>query len=174
MAYRRRVNAVRRRTGWDIGPTISTQEVVSADGSVLFSGAQQTLGDGHTICRIRGEILVAMTSFSAADDAFKFAFGIGVTTSEAFAAGVASLKLPLSDQTWEGWMWHSYGHVAASMLSAAGNFGPASVWRCPVDTKAMRKLEDNDILYCVGEFDEVNDGASCIVMGQMRTLLMLP
>ncbi len=89
-----------------------------------------------------------METATAVGDGFFGAVGVGVFTDAAIVAGVASLNLPITDEFWDGWLWHSYfaclttGQISAAGVSLSGgqtNNVTAAV-RMEVDSKAMRKV----------------------------------
>ena len=97
------------------------------------------------------------------------AHGIGIVTADANSAGV--YPDPLAEDTWDGWIWHSF---FSTFVPDATD--PAS-WqhsRIVIDNKAMRKLQETDVIFGITEVDEVNDGSTAILQSDSRTLLMLP
>ena len=74
---------------------------VSNTGSTLLSGLAFEIPG--TIIRTRGMITIFPTSFGA-DLNVVGAFGIGLVSAEAFAAGIASVPEPYADSDWGGWM----------------------------------------------------------------------
>ncbi len=148
--------AVRRRTAWGVGPEGELAHTTSV--AQLFSiGSAATL-EGSTVVRIRGEFMAFLTSVDAAGAGFRGAVGIGLTTVEAFTAGIASVPTPLSDDDAEIWLWHSFFHVLAlgtDTNSLAG--APANV-RLVIDSKAMRKEDFGTVLF--GAVEVVESGVA--------------
>jgi hypothetical protein len=80
------------------------------------------------------------------------AVGIGVAEEQAFAIGQTAMPSPISEQDWDGWIyWHPLvlGSMATTMQN--GNAG-YSVVRMPIDSRAMRKLDLGDTIFCSIEF----------------------
>jgi len=120
-----------------------------------------------TIIRNRGVVVVKPQSFGADVDVLG-AFGVGIVSAEAFAAGVASVPSPYLDADWAGWMvWRTFAfHFEfASALTIAL---PANI-SFEVDSKAMRKIGPNEVLVYVAESQA---GALSIFDG-LRTLIKL-
>ena len=98
--------------------------------------------------------MIALKDAAASADGYHGAFGIGVFTAEAFAA--AAHPLPLTDNFWDGWLYHTYFDVfAADLLGGGGTNQIPGAFRAEVDSKAMRKLKLNDTITAVIEVAEV-------------------
>jgi hypothetical protein len=96
-------------------------------------------------------LTLTLSSVAAALDGFTGAFGIGVINKTAFAAGVASVPTPIVEQAWDGWIfWHAF-----ALLAPSGTLDGNNRMEIPVDTKAMRKLDDESTIYGVLEVQEV-------------------
>ncbi len=119
--------------------------MASGTAVIMFSAP---FTDGLTIIRNRG--FVQITSSLAADLDFTGAIGLGVVTSEAFAAGVASIPEPFTDADWGGWMvWKSFAY-SVDVLDATGtNTFPG--WNFEIDSKAMRKVGPNSVAVGIAE-----------------------
>jgi len=136
--------------------------------------SSEGLFDGETLIRVRGSIQAFLTTVTAAADGMHCAVGIGVFTIEAFAAGVASVPSPLGDDDWNGWLYHRYfdlhGLQAGSVAAGAG--GTTSI-QFEVDSKAMRKVNENVIVGCLLETVEVGTAVMEAYFSS-RMLLKLP
>jgi len=160
-----------RKTGWSIGPNGIISR--SSTGTSLFPTAVQSLLDGQTIVRLRGELQARLTSADAVNSGLENAIGFCRVTEEAFNAGVASVPSPITDADWDGWMYHRYFTLKAS--AAADLTGPSSgvAIRLEIDSKAMRKLALSDVLVAVVE--SVESGTAVEQMDlRTRVLLKLP
>ena len=91
----------RRKTQWGVYDP-STYVAVSSTGAVLLGGFVFT--EASTVVRHRGRISVAVPTGTNTDLEFTGAWGVGVVSVEAFAAGVASIPEPYTDSDWGGWM----------------------------------------------------------------------
>ena len=104
-----------------------------------------------------------LLSASAAGHGFHGAFGIAKATSAAVLAGAASVPTPLTEEAWDGWLYHRYFSVFAPGAIAAataaqqmdGANGTIASLRLEVDSKAMRKQDVNEAMYACLEVVEV-------------------
>ncbi len=101
-----------------------------------------------TIVRTRGMLSIELNSY-AADLVIAGAFGMGVVSTEAFTAGIASVPEPFSDADWGGWfVWRSFAH-RYELITAASSL--LATWSMEIDSKAMRKVQVNETLVVVAE-----------------------
>ncbi len=100
------------------------------------------LVEPFTIIRTRG-FLGYGSDQSAATEFMIGAYGVGIVTETARAAGVASVPGPLSNPLWDGWF--VYG-TFGSEVKFGTNVGVEPQWysRQEIDSKAMRKLDGDD------------------------------
>ena len=146
----------RRLTDWGEGPGGSSVNSFTATTTfIVGSGMVITVG-ASTVVRLRGILDVQLTSATSPGDGFFGAFGIGVVTSAAFAAGVAALPTPVTEIDWDGWMYHTFISVHESSADEPGS--GASHQRIEIDSKAMRKM-DGDVTL-VGVLDVVEIGTA--------------
>jgi len=138
----------RRSTAWGVGPSATNIAVSSSTPQLWTLGSVLQLDDKSTIVRIRGHGLVLLESATAADDGFVGAVGIGIVTTAAFTAGVTAVPTPITEEDWEGWMWHQY--ISIQAFSATANdiaSSLASAQRFEIDSKAMRKQNADETLF---------------------------
>ena len=123
------------------------------------------IAGGETVIRIRGLATVASDQTAAAEDQIG-AFGVGVVSEQAATVGITAVPFPVADAAWGGWMWHSYFARNIVSLSSVG-IDAGLTHQIIIDTKAMRKVGENERLIMVVE----NVGAGGIdVTTQMRLL----
>ncbi len=104
--------------------------------------------EAATIMRTRGQVSIIPQAVSA-DVAIAGAFGIGIVSQEAFAAGVASIPEPFSDGDWGGWfVWRAFTY-RLEFIDASGTEFPN--WTLEIDSKAMRKVSTNEVAVLVAE-----------------------
>ncbi len=158
----------KRTTTWSLGTGGVTQQAIITTGKTLLgSGIVLVTEDTATIVRTHGYFWAGVQQASAALDGFIGAFGIGLVSDQAFAAGIASIPTPFTDAEWDGWfLWGSF--------SLAWDFDDATGVRFSmlnhiVDSKAMRKVSDNETIVLVAESQS---GAFDISM-PLRMLLKL-
>jgi len=151
---RGRTQSVRRSTEWNIG----VEEVDgsrSATGSELWSGSAVPAAGGLTVGRIRGWCGLTLLSAAAAGDGFFGAIGIGIVTTAAHTAGSGSVPTPLTEEAWDGWMFHRYFDLRAITATIADGVNAfAAKVQIEIDTKAMRKLPLDMTLFGVTEVVE--------------------
>ncbi len=92
----------RRRTGWEAGTGGTLITTLSTSNAQFVGNVLAVLNDGFTIVRTRGYVQVLLTTATAANNGFQGAFGIGIASTAAIAAGIASVPTPLTEQAWEG------------------------------------------------------------------------
>ena len=98
-----------RQTGWGIGVgQVGAQVAITTSGKALVNAGIVSAVEGLTIVRIRGRFMAFLVSATAQLDGFSGAFGIGLVTNQAFAAGGGSVPGPVADDDWDGWMFHQY------------------------------------------------------------------
>ncbi len=144
----------RRKTAWSIGPGGTGVTIVSTSSASFLGGGAQPIIDGLTVVRIRGELLIYLTLGTSTGDAFSGAVGIGDVALPAFTAGIASVPTPITEETDENWLWHSYFTVAAHNATETA-FNESAVLRLPIDSKAMRKQGVDRVLYAAIEVVEI-------------------
>ncbi len=139
----------RRQTTW-VGPADQSYQAVASTNKVLiatFDPAANGLTK-PTLIRTRGEVAYFNTT-EGADSEIVGAYGVGVVSDQAVAAGIASIPGPWSAPEWDGWhVWRSF-HYVFQFLDSTGT--RQSVLRQEVDSKSMRKITDNETLVLVAE-----------------------
>ena len=103
---------------------------------------------------------------AAAGDGFNVALGIGVCTAPAFAIGVTAVPNPFDEIDWDGWLWHWMG----TLFSPTGTIGEDSKRLIEIDSKAMRKFDDQDVVYALAQVGEV--GTSVMDISLMTRMLI--
>ena len=170
--FRTNVGRSRRLTAWGIGPEVVNGFHSATVNSVWTTGVVPG-AEGFTIARIRGFIHYQMQSGAAAGDGFFGAAGIGLVTDEAFAIGATAMPDPLSDNDWEGWIWHSFFDVRVATGTFADAVNASGVsQRLEIDSKAMRKFPVGWTLFGMTAVTE-SGAASVEVNGDTRVLIKL-
>jgi len=147
----------RRKSSWDAGPASTGTggvQTISTTASTLMGVGQLAGEDGLTVVRIRGELLLYLDSATAGVNGLHGAFGIGVIGAPAFTAGVGSVPTPITEADWNGWMYYqNFAIMSAAPLDGGVSADQDSinarsaVARIQVDTKAMRKIGLNEIVF---------------------------
>ncbi len=164
--------APKRLTQWGLGPGGTGVVAIASSASSLLGGGVQ-FGASGTVVRIRGWFDAFLTGYTSAGDGFQGAVGIGLVSTAAFTAGIASVPTPIIEAAWDGWLWHQFfgvhGQLAAGSTSV-GTSGPG-VSR-EIDSKAMRKVSDEMTVYAVVEVVEIGTGLLSVHLDS-RLLLKL-
>ncbi len=169
MARPRSHSPVRRgpkRLGTWVGPADQNYVTIANGAKVLVASFDASAGGliKPTLVRTRGAVVVRIAG-PAADVSVAGAFGVAIVTDRAFAAGVASIPGPFTDAGWDGWaVWRSFGFV----WDFADESGKAiSSISFEVDSKGMRKFQEDDDLAVVIETSASSAGATILQAGRM-------
>ena len=170
----------RRQTSWDLGPGGTQIQQFSSTTPIVLGAGVAPLVDGLTVVRIRGEFTAYLTNTDAAAAGLLGAVGIGKGSQSAFTAGVGSLETPIADEGWDGWLYHRFfaltsgGAIAGGAMADHDAVNPTTAaLRIEIDSKAMRKLDIEDILYAVVEFGTEIGTSIAQVSFNSRLLLKL-
>jgi len=81
---------------------------------------------------------------------------------------------PLTDQEWDGWLVHQFGHsMICQSTTPKGQFPmEADVWS--IDSKAMRKIGEDDVFIGVFEVGVIQGTFSADFQANTRFLSKLP
>ena len=179
-----RTRSLARKTSWSVGPETSGlggPQAITGTGAVFAGTSTAFAFDGDTLVRTRGELLLLLTAASAVGDGFHGAFGIGLATTAAIVAAGASLPTPITEEDWDGWLYHRYfsiiagGTIAAATAAQQGDQvnSTSAALRIEVDSKAMRKVAIDMGLFAVVEVVE-HGTAVAEFLFNCRTLIKLP
>ncbi len=171
-----RAGRARRLTAWGVGPDGVSQQLTSS-GSLLFTNGASPASEPVTIVRTRGSLLFYLSASVTGGDGYHGAVGIGIVEANAFNAGIASMPTPITEEDWDGWMWHQYFHLLAPTPIAGGasQDGDAmltvgAILRQEIDSKAMRKIHAEEVLFAAVEATEI--GSATIVCA-LRTRILV-
>jgi len=105
--------------------------------------ASLTVDEPLTVTRSRGLFSFGPAAPSVNAE-IKGAFGMGVVSAEAFAAGVASMPRPFENANWGGWfVWRSF----AELWDVTTDVGRAIMSvNMEINSKAMRKVPPNSVI----------------------------
>ena len=171
--YRSRPTSARRLTAWALGPADVNGGFTTSAASLWSLGVTPGL-EGLTLVRTRGLVSLTLGSATGSTDGFFGALGLIMVTDEALAAGVTAVPTPLSDENFDGWLWHSYFDLRLSSGTLAdGVNGPGAHMRVEVDSKAMRKFSSG--MTMIGVTEVVESGTATMeVQSSLRCLFKLP
>ena len=168
-----------RLTDWGLGPGGEANTTVTSSSIQIIGSGIATVAGKVTIIRIRGEFSMALAAATAGANGFACAFGIGIVTAPAFAIGATAVPGPLDEADWDGWMYHRFFALLANEALTGGistdlsNVGAqvASI-RVEVDSKAMRKLDEEERLAAIIQTTEIGT-ATANFMFDSRVLAKL-
>jgi len=165
-------SGTKRQTSWGIGPNAATT-VLTGPVSTLWTNGVQLVGESRaTVVRVRGVLLISLLGVAAADgDGFLGASGIGIVSLDAFTAG--AVPDPASDLEWPGWMWHSFFNVMDRDISDPAASAGTAFQRFDIDTKAMRKMGESEVLIGVTQLLVENGAATLDFSADTRVLIKL-
>ena len=101
-------------------------------------------GGGVTLIRTRGNLSLHLDP-TAIGDATQVGVGLGLYTSDAFAAGAASMPGPLTEVDYD-WIFHTVLVLGPSFTATEDGTNILHNLWVEVDSKAMRKLKPNQVL----------------------------
>ena len=158
----------RRKTSW-VGQADQAFVSVGANASAIIASFPNS-GNFEvpvTLVRSRGSLSVVPQSF-AADVNVIGAFGAGIVTDEAFAAGAGSIPGPWSNSDWEGWfIWETVNYFYDVTTNDSRMLFPSGT---VIDSKAMRKFDTGETMVFMFE----SQGPALSVSAPVRLLFMLP
>jgi len=141
----------------------------------VWSVGQQALEDGLTLVRIRGQFTVCITATTTIGDGFqRFGLGICIVSENAFGVGATAIPAPLTDVGWDGWMWHYLGGQLRGFSTTELGVAPMEAVRVEIDTKAMRKIKESDIVVGVIELGSEVGASTLEFAAETRMLFKLP
>jgi len=131
--------------------------------------------DDLTIVRLRGELIVYLSALDLVAEGFRWFFGICIVSENAAAIGVTAIPSPLADIAWDGWFVYETGTLesASGTIGNSENIGMINDRRT-VDSKAMRKVHNTDVVVAVLETSELGDGSTMHASFSSRMLSKLP
>ena len=159
MAVRRRSYQGRPRSSgisrdWTDGPGGQALTTISVSSQVILGSGIAAAISEQTVMRTRGICDLFINGVGGSDgDGYFGAIGIGKCTAAAFTAGILSVPTPVTEVSWDGWLWHSYFSVHDADISR----GPSTSvhQRIMIDSKAMRKFDGDEVLYAAIETTEI-------------------
>ncbi len=142
-----------RKVSWTDGPEGASGTLASS-GALLFPVSVIATVDDLTITRMRGELLCQLLTASAVAEGFRYAFGMCVVSENAAGIGATAVPHPITDNAWDGWFYHKTGSLIAFDASVLEQ-SPGGNDRVVLDSKAMRKIHQTDVIIGVVEVTEL-------------------
>ncbi len=150
---------------WNAIPAIFLD--FTADATVL--GGSLAFNAPTTVVRMIGEYHLTPTAAPTATDECILAVGIGIVSSDAFAAGAGSVPDPSgeSEYPWLYWASHPFFFAGTGTTGAGFNF------RHRFDIKSMRKVKPRESLAMIWQYvDNAGTPAMTAAIGETRCLLL--
>ena len=104
--------------------------------------------------RIRGQVIAHMGGVSASTDSATAAWGIGVLPGTPTPTS-ATIPGPLTEASWDGWLAHGFMQLFAPLIFTAP--GSQSWQRTEIDSKGMRRLNVDDVMFVAFENSAASD-----------------
>jgi len=171
--FQHRNQSQRRKTAWGEGVGGTGVTSIVATGSSFLGSSILPGVISSTIIRTRGLFRMFLRTATAAGDGFQGAFGIGLASAAAIAAGVSSVPTPVTENDWDGWLFHHMVGVHSASAGSEVADQPAAEYSFEVDSKAMRRFEPEMGVYAMVEFVEIGTAVANIFFDS-RTLIKLP
>jgi len=159
------------------GKTIDYKEWRSITGLSGAISTDTTTGGGAlgftapgTILRARGRVMAFFDESQQVGDIITLTWGLGIVSTDAVAAGAASMPDP-ADEPEYPWLW--WGDMdLASNLAAGVNAWGISAQQLEVDTKAMRRIKPGQsLVWIVQSTGAAGTPVTQLEIGQTRVLI---
>ena len=172
MAARRQAfrSAPKRRMSWE-GANIDVSDLVVATPQffTVITAALLENFPTPTITRIRGKLSAITDPSSTPGGIGRVNMGMILVTETALAA--SAIPLPATD-VGNDWIWIDSAIVGSQADDQIG--GAVTIDRLTVDSKAMRKVNNNTALVLVTQLTAIEGTVVVNVAGSLRFLLKAP
>ena len=158
----------RRASDWIdtlIGFTVATG---AQDLTSLMTGVAPVNVRRQTLVRTLIDLSLYSTSVAGAWGTQIAAVGIGITSQEAFAAGVVADPITAGDQPSRGWIYRN------RLVVAQNGEGHPVVHRLQADIRAARKLDDGECFIVTNNTTDLGTSFTLQAVGIVRQLWLLP
>ena len=161
---------MRRQVSWVIGPE-GLIAAISAPTNNIFPTGTIAIESGLTLVRTRGELLVYLVTAGGANiEGFRWAFGMCIVTENAAGIGVTAVPGPITDIAWDGWFVYETGQVA-TQGGTLDQGSLTSAVRIPIDSKAMRKFKESDVV--LGVLEVFEQGADSVMAAHLSSRMLV-
>ena len=155
----------KRETTWRPIPLVAF--AVSTSGTLIASlDAEELAKRPFTIIRVH---LAArfVSDQNIASEEFQVGVGMCVVSDQALAIGITAVPTPLTDLGSDLWLLHQLVFSGITFDTAAGTQSPDGAPTAYIDSKAMRKInDDQDLVLTVERDNALGDGATVIIGGR--------
>ena len=166
-AFRRGAAAIRakRVTSWFDIPFATTTMTAPGGTIVLSLTAAELAKRPFTI--VRTVMLIHSTSDQIGADEQQFgAIGMCVVSDQAAAIGVTAVPTPVTDAASDLWFFHQNYASEFAFVTGVG-FDAAAGSNRYVESRAMRKVNDDEDVLVIAELAAVGQGQSVTVAGRL-------
>ena len=163
--YPHRGGSNKRMTSWlDVEPLSSA---IDTSGSVITHSLTAVEKARRPFTIVRTHLLVRITSDQLSADEFQFgALGMCVVSDQAEAIGVTAVPTPITDLASDLWFVHQLLSNEFVFITGAG-FDAAGGAVFEIDSKAMRKVNDDEDAIVVVETSSISFGALYQIAGRV-------
>ena len=154
-----------RQTSWVAMPaSVTNLSVPNTASLILVAGAGLLAARPFTIVRTHLFFGIRTDQVST-DESFDAAIGFAVVSDQAVAIGVTAIPTPFTDLGSDFWLLHSILMGRFDTLSQVG-YQPDMLVSEKIDSKAMRKVNDDQDIVVVIENSSVSLGVTVHVAGR--------
>ena len=168
------VRAPRRQNLWsNILTDFATAALASGKtgGGLGGGGTGLAVAESITLVRTRGQLMVHFDP-TTANDVVRVGFGLGIFSNDAFGIGITAVPGPLTDAGWD-WVYHKLFMMGPVFSATETDNSINQNVMFEIDSKAMRKMKDNQTLGWVGEMQVVSGGGTIDFSATARHLFKL-
>ena len=157
-----------RMTDW-IDTIISLDPATGGQANVsLMTGVAPVNMRGVTLIRTLVSLSFSSVSIAGVFGVQNIFMGIGITSQEAFAAGVLPDPETATDKPPRGWVYRSYQGVAQNST------GSPVLFEARADIRGARKIENGELYLIVSSTAVSGTSFTTAVRGLVRVLTKLP
>ena len=161
-----RAGKARRESMW-IGITESNTVITIANGAVLVNLASAALLALRPFTIVRTHIQWFLQSDNTgALEEYQTAFGIAVVSEQSSGIGITAIPTPFTDLGSDLWFLHHSNASQFTFVTGAG-FDAALGLSMHIDSKAMRKVNDDQDVVFVLENSSLSNGTRSLTSGRM-------
>ena len=154
----------RRETSWlSIDPDIQALDASAAITHVMT--AAELAKRPFTVVRTRMTVMIS-TDQLAADEQQIGAVGLAIVSSQAVLIGVTAVPTPITDLASDKWFVHQ-PLISDFIFATAAGFDSDGGHIYEIDSKAMRKVNDDEEIIVVAEALGVGSGVLVSTVGRL-------
>ncbi len=158
----------RRATDW-IDTLLSLSAASGAQTNLsLMTGVAPVNVRRQTLIRTLISISLTSASVAGAWGTQNADIGIGITSQEAFAAGVLADPVTANDQPSRGWIYRT------RRLVAQNGIGGGVIHYIEADIRSQRKLDDGEAFIVIDNTADLGTPFTLSITGLVRQLWLLP